>query len=520
MAETLDISTDDCIVERDGAGRDHDDEPPREAQRAEPRRCSSASPTRTSYIDDTPEVRAAILTGAGGTFSSGHGPRRGEPAAGSEYVERRMQEEPGLHWKALLRDYRCTKPMIAAVEGYAVAGGTEMLQGTDIRVAGEGAIFGVWEAKRGLFPLGGSVVPAPPPDPVHGGDGHPADAPDPCRRTRRCASGSSAVSSPTGWRSPWRAASRTQVAACGPLSTKAILRAWRETEHLSDLDAMRHQDPIGWEVFASEDAKEGPRAFAEKRPARLPGPVTAPEPAEPAPTPPTRGARAPRRPRPAGSSTSCCAPTPTTPRSTRRPTPSSGVAAIVLRRPTGSSWAVGRAARATASTCRAARWWARAPGRRALHVGVPRRPVRGPRRRRRGVRGPAGLRPRRLGGAHVRRGARRRQRRRRPSRDDGPAHRSGTGARRRSGPSCGSRRGRRRARAGASRRSGRCTPASAVRRSRGALRRPHARATGRVLRRTTTRARPGRPAALAPRRASRRDGRSARHAGGARAARR
>ena len=54
-----------------------------------------------TYIDDTPEVRAAILTGAGGTFSSGmdlvamNQPR-------SEYVERRMTEEPSLHWKALL----------------------------------------------------------------------------------------------------------------------------------------------------------------------------------------------------------------------------------------------------------------------------------------------------------------------------------------------------------------------------------------------------------------------------------
>jgi len=45
----------------------------------------------------------------------------------------------------------------------------------------------------------------------------------------------------------------------------AILRAWRETEHMSDYDAMQHQDAIGWEVFASEDAQEGPRAFAEKR---------------------------------------------------------------------------------------------------------------------------------------------------------------------------------------------------------------------------------------------------------------
>ena len=56
-----------------------------------------------------------------------------------------------------------------------------------------------------------------------------------------------------------------QVAANAPLSTQAILRTWRETEHMSDYDAMQHQDTIGWEVFASEDAQEGPKAFAEKR---------------------------------------------------------------------------------------------------------------------------------------------------------------------------------------------------------------------------------------------------------------
>ena len=57
-----------------------------------------------------------------------------------------------------------------------------------------------------------------------------------------------------------------EVAQMGPLSTKAILKAWRETEHMSDYDAMQYQDKIGWEVFASEDAQEGPRAFVEKRP--------------------------------------------------------------------------------------------------------------------------------------------------------------------------------------------------------------------------------------------------------------
>jgi len=56
-----------------------------------------------------------------------------------------------------------------------------------------------------------------------------------------------------------------KVAACGPLAVQAILRAWRETEGMPDYEAMQVQDKIGWEVFASEDAKEGPRAFAEKR---------------------------------------------------------------------------------------------------------------------------------------------------------------------------------------------------------------------------------------------------------------
>ncbi len=59
---------------------------------------------------------------------------------------------------ALLKGRRLTKPLIAAVEGPAIAGGTEILQGTDIRVAGESARFGVSEARLGLFPLGGSAV--------------------------------------------------------------------------------------------------------------------------------------------------------------------------------------------------------------------------------------------------------------------------------------------------------------------------------------------------------------------------
>src|SRR6476469_4715462 len=114
-----------------------------------------------TYVDETDEIRCAILTGAGGHFSSGADLKAMSKPSDSEHVRTRMAETPNLHWKALLRDYRLSKPLIAAVEGYAVAGGTERRQGTDIRIAGEGAIFGVWEAKRGLFPLGGSACRLP-----------------------------------------------------------------------------------------------------------------------------------------------------------------------------------------------------------------------------------------------------------------------------------------------------------------------------------------------------------------------
>ncbi len=108
-------------------------------------------------IDANDDIRCAILTGAGGTFCAGMD-LKAMGNADAEKYQPRMAEDPDLHWKALLRHYDVRKPLIAAVEGWAVAGGTEILQATHIRVAGEGAVFGVFEAKRGLFPLGGSTV--------------------------------------------------------------------------------------------------------------------------------------------------------------------------------------------------------------------------------------------------------------------------------------------------------------------------------------------------------------------------
>src|SRR3954470_2005279 len=223
MPETLPFSTENCVVERDGAVVIMT------MNRPEKRNALSAPmlvglADAYTYIDDNDDVMCGVLTGAGGHFCSGMDlVSMGAPR--SEYVERRMAEEPNLHWKALLRDYRLSKPLIAAVEGYAVAGGTEILQGTDIRVAGDTAIFGVWEAKRGLFPLGGSACRLPrqipytvamdillrcPPVDAHwakeiGLVGHVVPEGQALAKATELAA---------------------EVAQCAPLSTMAILRAW------------------------------------------------------------------------------------------------------------------------------------------------------------------------------------------------------------------------------------------------------------------------------------------------------
>jgi enoyl-CoA hydratase len=110
-------------------------------------------------LSRNPELRVGIVTGADGNFCSG-ADLKAMAAGGAETQEwaDRMKGEAELPWKALLRAYRPTKPLIAAVEGYAVAGGTEILQAMDIRVGAETATFGVAEVRRGLFPLGGSTV--------------------------------------------------------------------------------------------------------------------------------------------------------------------------------------------------------------------------------------------------------------------------------------------------------------------------------------------------------------------------
>jgi enoyl-CoA hydratase len=213
-------------------------------------------------VDNDPDIRACVLTGAGGAFCSGADLKA---MTESHPGDRSRSNQWDLSTiEPLLKGRRLSKPLIAAVEGPAIAGGTEILQATDIRIAGESARFGVSEARWGLFPLGGSAVRLPRQIPytvaaeilLTGRHLTAAEA-------REIGLIGHVV--PDGQALPKALELAGMIAANGPLAVQAILRTIRETEGMAENDAFKLEARIGMEVFASEDAKEGPRAFAEKR---------------------------------------------------------------------------------------------------------------------------------------------------------------------------------------------------------------------------------------------------------------
>lgn len=215
-------------------------------------------------INSDDDIRVAILTGAGGHFSAGADLKAMAGGYGENEWTVRAKADPEMPWKALLRSVRLGKPLIAAVEGYAVAGGTEMLQATDIRVAGESAKFGLAEVKRGLFPIGGSTVRLRRQIP-YAIAAEILLTGELLTAQRAYEVGLIGHVVPDG-----RALARAReiaeiIAANGPLSVKAIKRSLQETEGLPEQEALKIELEIGLPIFMTEDAREGPKAFAEKR---------------------------------------------------------------------------------------------------------------------------------------------------------------------------------------------------------------------------------------------------------------
>ncbi|OXS36651.1 crotonase/enoyl-CoA hydratase family protein [Streptomyces sp. XY006] len=216
--------------------------------------------------DADDSVRSIVLTGAGGAFCSGMDLKAlaGNGMAGEEYRDR-LKADPDLHWKAMLRHHRPRKPVIAAVEGSCVAGGTEILQGTDIRVAGESATFGLFEVRRGLFPIGGSTVRLPRQIPrTHALEmlltGRPYSA------REAAAIGLIGHVVPDGAALDRALEIAERVNSCGPLAVEAVKASVYETAGMTESDGLAAELARGRPVFDTDDAKEGARAFAEKRP--------------------------------------------------------------------------------------------------------------------------------------------------------------------------------------------------------------------------------------------------------------
>jgi enoyl-CoA hydratase len=214
-----------------------------------------------------PDIRVVILTGAGGTFCAGmdlaaatDAPPGDSFAAGDE----RTADIANGIIKPLLKGFLLDKPLIAAVEGSAIAGGTEILQGTDIRIAGESARFGVSEVRWSLYPLGGSVVRLRRQIPY----AMAADILLTGRHLRAPEAKDVGLISevvPDGMALERAREVAAVVAANGPIAVQAVLRALRATEGMPESEAMRLDSEIGMPVFMSDDAKEGPLAFLEKR---------------------------------------------------------------------------------------------------------------------------------------------------------------------------------------------------------------------------------------------------------------
>lgn len=218
-------------------------------------------------VNSDPDIRVAILTGAGGAFCAGAdlaAMTRQHPGDSFEADDARGDGSGMSVIKPLLKGFLLGKPLIAAVEGPAVAGGTEILQGTDIRVAGESARFGISEVRWGLFPLGGSAVRLRRQIPY----AVAADLLLTGRHLRAPEAKEVGLIShvvPDGHALDKAREIATAIAANGPLAVQAVLRTLRETDCLPEEQAFEIDGRIGTEVFKSADAKEGPRAFMEKR---------------------------------------------------------------------------------------------------------------------------------------------------------------------------------------------------------------------------------------------------------------
>jgi enoyl-CoA hydratase len=216
-------------------------------------------------FDEDSDLRIALLCGAGGSFCAGMDLRAMADGDGVAAATERARNDPDFAQRALLKANRPTKPIIAAVEGHAIAGGLELLLGTDIRVASTDARFGLSELKWALYPGGGGVVRLSRQIPYAVAadvilTGRHIDAVE----AQRVGLVGQLVAPGTTLETARTIAD--SVAANGPLAVAAVVRTLRTTMSMPEEEAFAFEEPYIERIVGSEDAREGPRAFAEGRP--------------------------------------------------------------------------------------------------------------------------------------------------------------------------------------------------------------------------------------------------------------
>lgn len=206
-------------------------------------------------LDSTDRLRAGVLTGAGPTFCAGMDLKA--------FLAGERAEIPGRGFAGIVQAPP-RKPLIAAVEGHALAGGFEVALACDVIVASRSASFGLPEARLGLVAVGGGLIHLPKRLPYHavmemalGGEAISAERAHELGLVGRLTEKGEALAEAL------RFASR--VAANGPLAVQATKEVVRRTHDWSADEAWREQERITGPVFSSEDAREGARSFTERR---------------------------------------------------------------------------------------------------------------------------------------------------------------------------------------------------------------------------------------------------------------
>ena len=226
-----------------------------EARNAATLEMSEAMVAALDELDANPQLQVGIITGAGGTFCAGMDLKG--------FLQGKRPSVPGRGFCGVtMKPPR--KPLIAAVEGYALAGGFEVVLACDLIVASREAKFGLPEVKRGLAASAGGLLRLPKRLPYHiamecilTGDMFSAERAASLGLVNRLTDAGGALEAAL--------ALAQAIAANGPLALAASKQVASESGEWSRADMWDRQAIITTPVFESQDAREGAAAFAEKR---------------------------------------------------------------------------------------------------------------------------------------------------------------------------------------------------------------------------------------------------------------